>query len=269
MNDIITLTSTDKNSIVKIERGELISYFKNNEELIHQKGNPGWHRSEIEMFPIIGPTSANNNQVSTQKGKCIQDQHGFIRDLKYHIIKKNQNIAILEKIYTANTKIKNHRFPKYSNEEFVFWTYDFSFKKSFELENNSLKINFEFHSEKGMPFMFGFHPTFKLSGKGNEHIKVKDQNITIDDVMEKGGAAYPFFDVNQISLIKKDGQNIILKTEGFNNIMFWTEVKNMVCLEPITQYPDIETQNYSEKNMRISNGKEVFLVEIIPFKDQF
>ena len=47
------------------------------------------------------------------------------------------------------------------------------------------------------------------------------------------------------------------KTKGFDNIMFWTEVNNMVCLEPITQYPDLSTQNYSEKNMKISRGKEV------------
>jgi len=265
MNDIYTLVSADNKSIVKIDNGELVSYLKNNEELIHQKGNPGWTRSEIEMFPIIGSTSANNNQVSTPEGKCIQDQHGFLRELKYILMNQTQNTAVLEKIYKANTKIKNHRFPKNSSEEFVYWTYDLSFKKSFKLEDNSLKINFEFHSEKGMPFMFGFHPTFKLSGKNNEIIKVKDQNITIAEVMEKGGAAYPFFDVNQVSLIKKEGQNIILKTKGFNNIMFWTEVKNMVCLEPITQYPDIETQNYSEKNMRISNGKEMFSVELTPF----
>jgi len=267
MKNIIALTSSDKKSIVKIDNGELISYFKNNEELIHQKGSPGWERSDLEMFPIIGPTSANNNQVLTPKEDCIQDQHGFLRELTFHLVGKTQNSAILEKINTANTKIKNHRFPNDSKEEFVFWPYDFSFKKSFELKDDSLKINFEFHSEKGMPFMFGFHPTFKLSGKGNERIKIKDQIITIDDVMEKGGAAYPFFDVDQVSLIKKEGQNILLKTEGFNNIMFWTEVKNMVCLEPITQYPDIVSQSYSEKNMKISKGKEAFTVEIIPFKN--
>ena len=37
----ITLISSDKNSIVKIEAGELVSYRSFNEELMHQKGNPG------------------------------------------------------------------------------------------------------------------------------------------------------------------------------------------------------------------------------------
>jgi len=75
------LSSADKNSIVKIEEGELISYLKNGEEIIHQKGNPGWKNSDTEMFPIIGPTETNNFIVSTPKGNCIQDQHGLLRGI--------------------------------------------------------------------------------------------------------------------------------------------------------------------------------------------
>jgi len=40
----------------------------------------------------------------------------------------------------------------------------------------------------------------------------------------------------------------------------------MICIEPITHYPDLEKQQYSEKNLRISTGNEKFLTEIIPFK---
>ncbi|PCH50298.1 MAG: aldose epimerase, partial [Flavobacteriaceae bacterium] len=85
------LNSADKNSIVKIEEGELISYQKNGEELIHQKGNPGWRNSDTEMFPIIGPTKANNFIVTTPKGNCIQDQHGLIRELKYSTKNKTED----------------------------------------------------------------------------------------------------------------------------------------------------------------------------------
>lgn len=267
MVNLIQLTSFDKNTVIKIDKGELVSFINNNKEIIHQKESVGWDRSEIEMFPIIGPTFKNSNKVSTPKGYCIQDQHGFLRELKYDLLENSKTKAVFQKIYKANTKIKNSRFPDKSNEEFIFWTYSFTFKKTFELDNNFLKIIFEIISDKGMPFMFGFHPAFKLSGNLDETIQVKNKRITIEDIIQKGSAAYPFFDVNEITLIKKEGQNIRIKIKGFDNIMFWTEANNMVCLEPITQYPNLETQNYSEKNMRISRGEEVFSVVITLLKD--
>jgi hypothetical protein len=256
-----TLISNDRTSHVTIDRGELISYIKDGEELIHQKGSPGWERSDIEMFPVIGPTDANNNIVSTHKGDCIQGQHGFLRELKYHLMEKESNTAKLKKDYKGLTKIKN------SKELELYWPFDFTFTKSFELFDEALHIQFELNSEKGMPYMLGYHPAFKLSGKGDEIIKIQSQKITIDDVLKKGGSAYPFFDVDKLTLIKKEGYNIHLKTQGFHNIMFWTEVKNMICLEPITQYPDLDTQRYSEKNMRISNENDLFSIEITPFKN--
>jgi galactose mutarotase-like enzyme len=266
---LTNLTSNDRLSKVIIDNGELISFKKFGEELIHQKGSEGWSNSDTEMFPIIGPTKANNYQVSTKKGKGIQDQHGFLGEMNYTSITATNILAAFEKNYKTNSQIKNRRFPKISNEKFLFFPYDFKFKKSFELFDDALHIQFELSSEKGMPFMLGYHPAFKLSGKGDEIINIKKQKITLDQVLEKGGAAYPFFDVNKLTLIKKEGYNIHIKTKGFNNFMFWTEVKNMICIEPITQYPELEKQSYSEKNMQISNGKEIFSITIMPFKGLF
>lgn len=157
-------------------------------------------------------------------------------------------------------------FPKLSHESEVFWPFDFTFTKYFELDNNSLKIRFELTSEKGMPFMFGYHPAFKLSGKKDEICVVKNQNITIQKVIDKGGPSYPFYDVNEIILVKKTGFSIRIKEEGFNNIMLWTEYPNMICIEPITQYPDLDNQCYTEKNLRLSKGKDNFSIIISPFK---
>ncbi len=266
---LTNLTSNDRLSKVIIENGELISYKKFGEELIHQKGSAGWSNSDTEMFPIIGPTKANNYQVSTKKGIGIQDQHGFLRELDYTCISSTNISAAFEKNYKANFQIKNRRFPKISNKEYLFFPYDFEFKKTFDLFDDALHIQFELNSEKGMPFMLGYHPAFKLLGKGDEIINIKKQKITLDQVLDKGGAAYPFFNVNKLTLAKKEGYNIHLKTKGFNNFMFWTEVKNMICIEPITQYPELEKQSYSEKNMQISNGKEIFSITIMPFKGLF
>ncbi len=86
-------------------------------------------------------------------------------------------------------------------------------------------------------------------------------------MIDKGGPSYPFFDIHKISLMKKSGYSLQIRQEGFHNMMLWTEVSNMICIEPITQYPDLETQNYSEANLRISNGEELFSMDITPFKN--
>lgn len=114
-----TLISADTASKVIIEAGELVSYIKNNEELIHQKGTPGWRNSDTEMFPVIGPTDAANYTVTTPKGTCIQDQHGLLRELTYTIINSSATTAVYQKIYTENTEVKNAKFPKKSPKELL------------------------------------------------------------------------------------------------------------------------------------------------------
>ena len=136
------LSSPDKNSIVKIDQGELVSFLKNKEELIHQKGEPGWRNSDTEMFPVIGPTEANDFMVSTPKGNAVQDQHGLLRELAYVLKESGENFAVFQKDYAANALVKNSKFPEKSPKEKLSWPYDFRFKKSFELSNDSLKINF-------------------------------------------------------------------------------------------------------------------------------
>jgi len=249
-------------SSVTINKGEVISFISNNEEIMHSKNAPGWNASDIEMFPIIGPTKFNNYSINTKNGIAKQDQHGLLRELTYKLISSDATTAIFEKKYVKNTLIKNTKFPKKSTQENLYWPYDFVFRKIISLKNSSLKIDFEINSEKGMPYMFGYHPSFKLLGSGTEIIKTKEKEITLNDILNVGSAAYKVLNSDEIILIKNDSSNIKITTENFDNFMLWTEVNNMVCLEPITQYPLLETNKYSEKNMRISSGKELFSCNI-------
>jgi hypothetical protein len=262
------LISPDKNSIVKIDQGELVSFLKNKEEQIHQKGQPGWRNSDTEMFPVIGPTEATNFVVTTPKGNAIQDQHGLLRELSYTLTESGENFAAFQKDYAANTLVKNSKFPEKSPEEKLSWPYDFRFKKLYELTNNSLKITFEIEAEKGMPFMLGYHPAFKLSGDYSETCKTKSQEISLQKIKDGGSTAYPILNTQEIKLIKNKGFNISIKTKGFDNFMLWTEVPNMLCIEPITAYPYTEGEPpLSEKLFSISSGKDSFEVVIAPFKD--
>lgn len=256
------ITLRNDNSLVKIDNGELVSFTVNGIEFIHQKGNKGWRKSDDEMFPVIGPTSKNNFRVRTKKGDAIQDQHGLLRELDYQLISNNEFTAIFKKDYKANTKINNSKFPEKSSEEFLTWPFDFSFEKHFKIENSELKIDFVILSEKEMPFMLGYHPAFLLSNTGKETFVSDHKIYTLQDVYKAGSNAFPILNRDTIMLKNIDKPHLEITTKGFNNFMLWTEVDNMVCIEPITQYTSYTDQKFSEKNMSLTSSKDIFSVTI-------
>ena len=256
MSTITTLTS--ESSLVRIENGELISFLSDGKEYIHQKGNPGWRKSDDEMFPVIGPTDKNNFLVHTKTGDGVQDQHGLLRELEYQQVQVSNKKSIYKKSYQAGSLVKNSKFPGKSSEEFLHWPFDFEFYKSFTLSGNQLQIKFTIFSDPGMPFMLGYHPAFLLGGDEHEIIKSGSESFSLQQVYELGSNAFPVLDTNTIRLKHNDIKDVILETEGFDNFMLWTEVPNMICIEPISQYTSYTDQIFSEKNMRISSGKEVF-----------
>ena len=258
MQTIRRLISDDKNSFVSVEEGELISYIKNGEELIHQKGDPGWRNSDTEMFPVIGPTEANDFIVNTGRGEAVQDQHGLLRELSYAPLNKTEYSIEFLKTYKKNTKVRNSKYPDKSNKELVFWPYSFEFKKRYTLSNDALKIQFDISGERGMPFMLGYHPAFKLSGNNDETFKFKNQQLKLQDILDVGSIAYPALGLNEITLVKPIGHNVLIKTQGFNNFMLWTEVPNMVCIEPISAYPYTGGKSLDSSLFRECDGSSDF-----------
>ena len=262
MKETILLLSDDALSKVKIINGELISYQKNEIEYIHQKENIGWNNSDTEMFPVIGPTIKNNHIVSTEKGNAILDQHGLLREFDYFLIDNNQKAAIFEKKYTKNTLLKNRKYPNKSSEEYVFWPYDFSFEKKFILTNETLEIVFEIISEKNMPYMLGYHPAFELSGFSTETLSTGIKKINLEDVFNAKINTLPILNTNELVLHHSEKKDIKITTQGFSHFMLWTEVNNMICIEPITHFPELSTQKYSAKNMHLNSGKDCYSVLI-------
>jgi len=265
MNNLVVLKSTDNNSTVTLDKGELVSYVFNNEELIHQKRTPGWRNSDTEMFPIIGPTESNNFIVSTPKGNYNQDQHGLLRELQYSIKEQNENSCIFQKKYTAYTAVENSKFPEKSIVRLLSWPYSFSFKKIIEVSNQSLNVRFEIEAEKEMPFMLGYHPAFKLNGNKTEVIHSNTEDISVQKIMDQGSIALPVLNTSEIHLLKEKGLNLKLQTKGFNHYMLWTEVPNMLCIEPITEYPYTGEKELSEKLFNTSKGIEKFELVIMPY----
>ncbi len=252
----------DLNSKVTIEKGELVSFKVTGDEYIHQKGNKGWRKSDDEMFPVIGPIDKNNFRVHTKNGDAIQDQHGLLREMEYSLFSSDKSSVSFIKKYEKNTKIKNGKFPEKSSEEHLFWAFDFTFQKIFTLQNDILTINFIINSEEGMPFMLGYHPAFLLSDSGKETFVSNEKTYNLKDVFQAGSNAFPILNSDKIIIKNIDKKDLEITTKGFNNFMLWTEVDNMVCIEPISQYTSYTNQKFSEENMSLSIGKNVFSISI-------
>jgi len=229
---VITLSSGHQK--VSIDSGELVGYEVDGHEFIHQKGSPGWGSSDTEMFPIIGPVNEAAFQVQVPKGSAIQDQHGLLRQFPYETISQTQSEAIFKKTYKAGTLIKNSKYPQKSPKEWLVWPYSFVFEKRFHLSVNGLVVHFTISGERDMPYMLGYHPAFKLHTE-KPTIVTRHGSISLQEVMAVGSRALQVPDCNEIIL--KDKRDMAISTKGFGHFMCWTEVPNMVCIEPISFYP--------------------------------
>ncbi len=231
-------------------------------EFMHQKGNPGWRSVDTEMFPIIGPTNEAHFKVSTPRGEATQDQHGLLRELKYTLLESSDTKALYLKKYTANKEILNSKYPNKSSAEKLSWPYDFEFRKAFELTQNGLEITFTIAGESGMPFMLGYHPAFMVYTK-NAKILASNQEITIPEVIAVGNRALQIPNTTTITL--KDEREIQISTQGFGHFMLWTEVPNMVCIEPITFYPyGVAQQDLVSGFIELKNDPVTFRVTLKP-----
>lgn len=244
-----------ENQEVKIEQGELVSYAVNGHEFMHQKGSPGWGSSDTEMFPIIGPVNEAEFKVKTPKGAATQDQHGHLRLMDYELNESSTVHAIFSKTYKAGSLVKNKKYPKKSDEQFLNWPYSFEFKKQFHLTAKGLEIRFEISGEEHMPFMLGYHPAFKLHTT-NPVIKTNQSELRLEEVLAVGSRAFEVTNCNELTLV--DEQSLTIRTEGFQHFMCWTEVSNMICLEPITFYP----YAVSQKNLHTGFQK---LEDVVTF----
>lgn len=247
-------------STAAIDSGELVSFQVQGHELIHQKGSPGWRNSDTEMFPIIGPTAAAGFSVTTPKGKAPQDQHGLLREMDYKLKEQTKGKAVFQKEYQAHTPIRNSKYPEKSTQEKVSWPYDFVFTKTYSLSENSLHITFTILGEPGMPYMLGYHPAFKLQNPGG-YIEVGDSRVSIQEVMEAGARAFPIPDCETLGL--HDQKSVKMETQGFGALMLWTEVPNMICIEPISFYPyGVENEQLHKGFRTLQKGETSFEVKI-------
>ena len=247
---------------VLIENGELLSYRVGGYEFMHQKGSPGWRNTDTEMFPVIGPTAGAGYRVQVPKGNAIQDQHGLLRDMAYESAGHTAKTARFVKEYTAGTLVGNAKYPGKSTAKWLLWPYSFHFAKTFELVDNGLHIQFEISGDKGMPFMLGYHPAFKLHTPDPE-ITSGNRSISLVEVLAAGNRALQVSDANAVKLF--DGRALTLESYGFRHFMLWTEVPGMICIEPITFYPYAVSQQELHLGFEyLEEPKRSFGLQLLP-----
>ncbi|TDQ29059.1 aldose epimerase family protein [Zeaxanthinibacter enoshimensis] len=247
---------------VRVDQGELVGYEVEGHEYIHQKGSPGWRQSDTEMFPIIGPTDEAGFKVATPRGEAVQDQHGLLRELPYTLEEQEEQLLVFTKTYDAGDWVRNSKFPLKSTAEWLRWPYEFRFTKRFRLLREGLEIKFIVEGEEGMPFMLGYHPAFKLY-TDNPTVLAGDKEIPLKAILDAGSRALEVPDCQAVTL--QDIEHITIRTQDFGHFMCWTEVDNMVCLEPITFYPyAVSQENLTDGMMKLGDKAREFSVRLLP-----
>ena len=247
---------------VQVDSGKIASYTIDGFEYVHQRAT-GWSHSDTEMFPIIGPTAKADYRVQVNDSKVVLDQHGLLREFPYKHLLSEGELSKWVKKYQAFTELTNSKYPENSPETVQFWPYDFTFTKSFGFNEKGLEITFEIEADKKMPFMLGYHPAFKINPAYKTELIVDQQIHTLQNVLDVGSKAYEI--AHSTRLILKNEKSIAIETEGFNHFMCWTEVPEMLCIEPITFYPGSVDQKELHKGFQTMNiTKRTFKTSIYP-----
>lgn len=243
--------------------GSLRSFQKKKQEWIHHPDAAGWNKSDDEMFPVIGATSSVDYQLYMDDKKAFLDQHGLIRALKWSLIGSNEHSALFEVRYTQNTSVSNPKFPLKSPQKTLQWPYSFVMRKHFSLSDNKLTIRFEVEAPEGMPYQMGYHPAFKLEST-EVVLQCSDQKHPFEEIFKAGHGAYPLLNCSEVILSDGRRRKLHISTEGFGHIMCWTEVKNMICIEPITHYPaQFDLSRFEKDSFKVpENGKRTFSVHL-------
>jgi len=257
-----TIANLQKGDLsLRVEAGELVSFQQAGHEFIHQKGNPGWRSADTEMFPIIGPTNEAGFQVQVPRGSALLDQHGHLREMDYELSQQMEDTLVYRKAYQAGTPIKNSKYPEKSKRQWLVWPYSFVFEKRFHLAEDHLEITFLIDAEKDMPFMLGYHPAFLLTTDKSQ-VLVGDRSISLEEVLAVGSRALEVPETSEIVL--RDARDLKITSKGFGHFMLWTEVKNMICVEPISFYPYAVNQANLHEGFQYSQGIQEFQVCLFP-----
>lgn len=246
---------------VQVSHGQLTGLYLGTAAFMHEADEPGWSNSDTEMFPVIGPTSQLDYRLAVPRGTAILDQHGLLRDMTYDTVSLTATSLVLEKNYIANTPVRNGKFPERSPEQWLTWPYSFSFRKQFLLFPTYLEVIFTIEGDRGMPYMLGYHPAFRLQ-TSTARVCGSDRIVDVTDILNVGDRALELPGCEH--LILEDKYSLSIETSGFGHFMLWTPHPGMLCIEPITYYPYSESSTLQDGFDFLSESAVEFKVRLTP-----
>ncbi len=244
---------------VSVHKGRVCSLKKNGVEFMHgasksqelqdEDDKKGWSKSEITMFPLIGPAEDYCMRVGSYSAPL--DGHGLTRNFSFEIVFHKKNHLKLRQKYLAHSLIKNKKYVKGNGRpEYLSWPFSYVLDKDIEIIENEVhvRLSVENSSDRKMPFMLGWHPAFKfLSNAEGAYFSVESKKHSLNEVLGAPGGVI-FVDGKKISFRNNENNlGLDMETKGFSHFMLWSPGREagMVCIEPVTHLPEVEgNKNY-------------------------
>lgn len=272
-NDILKLECTEQG-------GEML-HLTNKEdgiEIIYQ-GDEAWSGSNPSLFPIIGSTYNKTYEIAGKQ--YSMKNHGLIR---YARLKGEQGDDHISYIYESDEETRKQ------------YPFDFSYKITYRLENNQVKIDYRIENtgKEDMPFSFGLHPAFRVPQKQGEmfeeysihfendenanqiifhddlsipshtqSVHLNNWQLNRDEIKRFATIVLKDFSSTYVDLEYKNVPKIRISFPGFPFLAIWSHPSpsNFICIEPWFGHADFDqscSDFYQREGTIILQPHEVF-----------
>lgn len=252
--------------------GSLTSIFdkKRKEELQYQPVEGSWSGQDVVIFPFVARLTDQTYMVNGKE--YSMKNHGLARYNGFKVIRKEEDLAELE--FSSNEATLKE------------YPYEFILRVIYSLEGSSLKVTYKVINPSDQEIVFGLggHPAVKIDEDENNEIAgnyvlfpkgTKTKLMALDptfsfivgeeeekplerlDVnrktfIERGTLMYKVDQLNECSLVRKNGRNIKYEFSNIDYLAVWTNPKkgDYLCIEPWTSLPDYLDADKEFKNKK-------------------
>jgi len=208
-----------------------------------KRDNWGKNYSEFVAFPVFGPV--NDFRVLVRGGEFPMDQHGIARLIPFEVEKQVRDGVSLVQRFNGGSMLENPRYHLSRGEpKYLKWPFSYSIKKEVCLRNDgkvAVDFTLENRTSDSMPFMFGWHPGFRIWGDAEDCI-VGTGNAAygLDDIVRAPKGVVKFEGTDFLIYgNKKTSRAVNVATHGFGNFVVCCkgEHTGMLFIEPVTDLP--------------------------------
>jgi len=245
---------------------ELASFKTAEREYLWNRNPAYWNRQSPLLFPIIG--SLKDNKTIIFGKEYYLNKHGFIRDLDFNLVSKNENEIILTNSFTEET--------------LTLYPFKYRMNVKYSLQEKSLITTYQVFNldSKIMPFNIGAHPgincplypeddfesyavyfekaeSFSCPKIEKDGLINLNENVRKYSNLKKLDLKHEIFDIDTIvilnvksdwaALLNKSGKGLRIHFSDFNTFAIWSPGSKkapFVCLEPWVGYPDNFLSDY-------------------------